>query len=453
MILFDLIVSQNITELSRGSALNDKCMHICLKSRSSMSKSFSLAYAIKNPEFLSEPKLNLASRKFARQNYWQKIADSIWEQPIFLSAPSKLHDRYAIELNYLNTHKEHGGNKYLVSRFSKSLLEGSISSSISTDLNAPLRLLSGVHYKWRKIFKLRQEKIMSLFQTNIYQDYLKRAKKYFSCYASINHFPLFAVSNSLGQMIISEPPGELEKKKDLLDYVWPAPEAEKLHQGWFFTSFEDAQEYMESISKYYNLSNDHLKVFVCNFSAFYNIADRFNHKVYFRLLPDLGEVGNLIKKYRHYGNISFHKKQKHGAKYFQGQPLYMLKTKEHQEEYFNAYNATSLKRYNPVFTSYETAYSVLRKATSKSSSSKFKMPDLVIYNLESFIEDELAKSKSQHSSFLLVPSENAYWFTKKHFLRTNIDLACDTIASRIWSIQLWSRRVFWSLTSKQPYGW
>lgn len=452
MILFDLIVSQNTTELSKATVLNHGYIPKFSEFSSPISKSLTLAYLVKNPEILTESKKDLAKKRFVRQNYWQKLFNTVWHQVIFLSVPSKVSDKYIIELNYLNAHQGQNSSKNLVSRFSKSLIEGSISSSLSSDFRTSLSFFSSIQYAWAKSMKLKRQRLISLLQANAYQDYIRRAKTYVNRSSSINHFPLFTVSNHLGQMIISEPPNELKKRRDLLDYVLQQERGKQFYQGWFFTSFEDAQEYMDSITRYYGLEKDHLKLFACNFSAFYSIVDRFRHQVCFRILPDLAEISSLIKNYRHLGNISFHKNQKYSSTYFQGQPLYMLKVKDQNIQSYN-YNGKESKQHSFVFSSYKTACSVLSKIHSETlSSKKNKIPDLLVYNLESFIQDSTSLKKDSEDLLLLVPSQSSYWFTKKHLLRKRTELAYDALANYASCIRLWSKRIVWSLTSKNPHN-
>lgn len=456
MILFDLNVSQVNTELLRCLAMNCKQSPAFSKSRNSISKSCTLAYAVKNPEILTINNTDLAQKKLMYQGQVQKIFNRFWQQVVFMSAPSKSYDQYMVDLNYLGMHKTYATNKHLISEFSKALLKGSVGSSLSNESSLFLPSVSSIQYTWRKSLKQKQEKIVSLFQSNVYQDHVRCVKKYLSRSNSMNHFPLFAVSNYLGQMVISEPPGDLEVGKSSFDYiVAPGNQAKTAHQGWFFTSYEDAREYMESINEYYNLKKNHLKIFACNLSTFYKIIGNFANKVHFRLLPDLEEVGRLTRVYRYYRHVSFHSNQKHSSKYFQGQPLYMLKSKDaYEDSPSNKDGVKNLDQYHLVFTSYRTARKVLGKTCLKTLNSRqFKMPNLVVYNLESLIEDEARSGNNLTYSLLLVPSENAYRFTKEHFLNRKMHLLHGNFLNYVSSMHLWSKRILWSLTSKQPYGW
>jgi len=450
MILFDLIVSQNTLRLSKNLALDYKRAPVFSKHYSSVAKSLAVAYIVKQPEILIESKVDLAKKNFIQKNYLQKIFNNAWRQVVFLSIPDKSYDKYVIELNYLNTRRDQNINKKLLSRFSKALLEGSVASFVSTDPIDSSPPVSTVQYLWRRGLKLSQQILPSVFACNPYQEHIKHAKNYLARNVFANHFPLFTVSNYLGQMIISEPPSNLEKNRGMFNHMTLKPYASHFYQAWFFTSFEDAQEYMSSIAEYYNLQKDHLKIFACTLSTFYDAIDKFGHNVHFRLMPDLKEVSNIVKKYKNYSNISFHERQKYSSAYFQGQPLYMVKTRSQSHNHYDSNNVSDLGKHDLLFADYVTACNVLNKTTDRSLSlKKLQIPSLLVYNLESFIQDELFKD-GQSSSLLLVPSENTYWFTKKNFLEHKAGLFNDTVSTCMLSIKLWSKRVLWSLTSKQP---
>lgn len=453
MILYNSIFSQATPKLLRDPVANYRHAPVFLKSPNSISKSFALAYTVKNPEVLTVSNADLAKRNFIEQSRLQKILNNIWHQVIFLSASNKSYDQYIVDLSYLNTNRSQGTSRYLMSEFSRSLLQGSVRSSLSSKSELSSLYPSSVQYAWRKSLSGVQEVIASLFHVNAYQDHLNRVKQYLHHNDTVNNFPLFTVSNYLGQMIISEPPSELAGKRVVADYISSNHSINATHQGWFFTSFEDAQEYMEAIGEYYNLTKDHLKIFACNLNTFYMIADKFKNKVHFRLLPDLVELGSLTKSYKYYRNVSLHPSQSHGRNYFQGQPLYILQVKDAHRYNLVDHGFKLLDGYNLVFSNYETACSAWNRLRGSLYASTSSKPALVVYNLESLIADESLKTQEQASKFLLVPSESTYWFLKKHFLQKNITLLHDTVINHALSVKLWSKRIFWSLTSRQPCGW
>lgn len=452
MILFNSIFSQVTPKLSRDSVANYRHAPVFLKSSTSISKSFALAYTVKDLEALTVSTADLAKQNFIEQGRLQKILNNAWHQVIFLSASNRSYDKYIVDLSYLNTYKSQSTNRHLVSEFSRSLLQGSVSSSLSSESGASSLHASSLQYSWRKSLRGAHERISGLFHAYIYQNHLNRVKQYLDHNSSINNFPLFTVSNYLGQMIISEPPSELAGKRVIADCIAPG-NGVTAYQGWFFASFEDAQEYMNAISEYYNLRKDHLKIFACSLNTFYMITNKFKNKVHFRLLPDLAELGNLTKSYKYYRNVSFHPSQNYGRNYFQGQPLYILQLKDVHKDHLVNHGFKLLDGYNLVFSSYDTACSTWNSFRSSAHVSVSAKPALTVYNLESLIADEYWKAQEGISKFLLIPSEKTYRFLKKHFLQKNISLLHDTVLNHAMSVKLWSKRILWSLTSKQPCGW
>ena len=454
MILFDLNVSQVAIEASRDIVQNYKYAPVFLKSYSTVSKSFESAYLIKNPEFLTVSNQNLAKKKFVKQSQWKKTFNKLWHQTIFLSVPSKSYDKYVADLSYINAYKSQNTGKHLIAEFSRSLLKGSVTSSLSKQSNSWPSRISSIQHIWPKNFKEKQRRIVELLHSSSHSSYLEYVKEYLDDTTSFSHFPLFTVSNYLDQMIISEPPGKLGNCKTVLGQMSTSNSRSIMYCGWFFTNFKDAREYMNSISRQYNLKQNHLKIFACNFNTFYETIDKFGDKVNFKLIPDLEEVSNLTKTYRHYSNVSFHENQKYSSKYFQGQPLYMFKLNSRDKELTIGDNVPGLEYYSPIFTSYQTARKFLNKKIDDSLSAKNKkMLDIVVYNLESLIKDEALNRRDRKHPFLLVPSESAYRFTKKYCLKKKLGSLQSSLSSCMFSVQLWSKRILWSLTSRQPNGW
>jgi len=260
--------------------------------------------------------------------------------------------------------------------------------------------------------------------------------------------PLFTVSNKLGQMVISELPQEFKSKQKIISYVSDERNTQYLYHGWFFINHKDAEEYMAHISQVYGLKKNSLKIFTCNISTLYKIMSKFNHKIEFRLIPDLQEISKLIKQYRYLKNISFDSKQQYSKKSFNGQPIYIF-NQEDADSYDYISKNNKKDTYNLAFTNYHTAISAWNKLNYKLlNKQKSNTPSLIVYNLEDFVSNNFNyKSKNK---LLLVPSEESYTFTKKYQLRRNLDIVYNTISNRMSSLELWSKRILWSLTSRQP---
>ena len=405
-------------------------------------KSTGLAYILKNSDFVSGSKYNLAERNFVKQSIWQKFFNNLWEQEVFLSTNSKVLNKYNVELNSLNVNQGQNIQKHLVSKFSRSLFDISIQSSLSSEISTSNNSFYSIEYLWSKVLKIQLLSINHLLQKNAYYENLRRVQNILDEKINLNYLPLFTISNNLGQMVISEPPTDLNISRYVRSYASVTNQNSNLYHGFFFTNYEDAQEYMLYIQKYYNLDNKKLKIFTCNFSTYYKIMERFSHGVYFKLVPDLKEVSELIKKYRYHNNISFHKKQKYNRTSFQGQPLYFVKNSK--------YNLHKRYKYNLLFTNYNDALLFCNRQESKITNSGLKKPNLVVYNLENFIKDQFTFKTKNQNTFLVVPSKASYMFMKKNEMTESNQSFHMHFAETISYIKLWSKRIFWSLTSRKP---
>ena len=454
MILFNLMFSQNISDFPKK--INLSCSRVTEFSERSTKltqKSLALAYVVRSPDILSKPKQNIAEEKLVTRTLWQKVFNSFWQQGVFLSISDKTTDKYISELSYLSLHKNQGTHKYVISRFSKSLFNSSIQSSLVIDPSMPSGTSSDIYYVWGRKLKLKHMNASCFFQKDIVQSYATKLKTYLSQESSVSCLPLFTISNNLGQMVISELPQVSDASRAVLNNVRLGKTSHILCQGWFFINYEDAKEYMAYVSHYYGLEESKLKVFTCGLPTLYKLAGKFGYKVDFRLVPDLKEVGLLVKQYRHYSNIEFHKNQKYGGACFQGQPLYMFKALD-QPLYADLPQKHLTKEYNLAFTNYNTAlHAWSRLKTDSLNFKSSKKPYIVVYNLESFIKDRLNGANNNYKHrFLLVPSRSSYKFAKRQ-LRKNTAVFYEHFSACTSYIRLWSGRVLWSLTSRQPQGW
>jgi len=197
-------------------------------------KKIKLAYIVKKPEILSESKESLSKKNFIQPNILQNIFNTFWEQGVFLSKPNRISDKYILELNYLNIRKQQNFHKYLVSKFSRSLFDGSIRSSFDNSNAINYNSNADIFYLWSKNLKLKQSYLFSLFQKNQFQNKIQQIQSSLSRKANFNHLPIFTVSNNLGQMIISELPEEFKSKQKLISYVSDERNTQYLYHGWFF---------------------------------------------------------------------------------------------------------------------------------------------------------------------------------------------------------------------------
>ena len=450
MILFNLIFFRDTVRSLGGFSTDFSHEATSIKKSYNLTKKQNtLAYVVKSHNILSEPKQKLAQKKFIRQNFSQKLVNNLWREEIYLSINSKLFSKYNVELNALSINKHKNTYKYLLSKFSRSLFDMSIQSSLTTGVKHA-KSFSSIQYIWGKALNLHFLSVNKLIGNYRTQNNIQAIRSTLNEKIYLNHVPLFTISNHLGQMIISEPPVEFNSLNNVDSDVEASDHNSNMYQGYFFVNYQDAQEYRQYIQKYYNLDNGNLKIFTCNFNTFYKIMDRFNRVIYFRLVPDLEEVSNLIKRYKQYRHVSFYKKQNYGRTYFQGQPLYFVKNDQSYVSY-NLFQKQQKSEYNLAFTNYNEALYMYNKLKNQKSGSQYlKKPYIVVYNLEHFIKDQINSKNNFENPFFLVPSQKSYLFTKQFQLKGSRDLVYDTFSQTVSYIKLWSKRVLWSLTSKKP---
>jgi len=406
MILFNLIFTRNLSEFLPDFNIHSYSLENCSNLEKLSHKKIKLAYVVEQLDILSESKENLSKKNFIRPNIWQNLFNNFWEEGIFLSKPNKISDKYILELNYLNIRKQQNVHKYLVSKFSKSLFDGSIRSSSASYNTVKYNSSADVFYLWSKNLKLKQSYFFSLFQANQFYNNIKKIQSYLNKQVNFNHLPVFTVSNNLGQMIISELPENFKSKKTISSYLSDERNTEYLYHGWFFVNYKDAQEYMEHINRIYGLQKNSLKIFTCNISTVYRIMSKFHQKIEVRLIPDLQEISKLIKQYRYFSNIAFHSDQEYNKKSFKGQPIYLF-----NKENINWYNYLDknkkMNTYDLAFTNYDTAVATWNKLNDKLTNKKnTSKPSIIVYNLEDFIRTNL--NNKREKKLLLVPSEDSY---------------------------------------------
>ena len=407
-----------------------------------------LAYTLKKPSFILEDEKTLAHKKIERQRLWHKILNNLWSQEIFLSLNSQSLNKYSARVSLLKINEGLSDHKFLLLKFSRALFDGSIHTSPLIDFDGSQANFSGLQYSWVKTLKLNYLKIYGSLLSNASNIKNDNIKNLLEQKINLNYLPLFTISNNFGQMVISEPPTDLNISRHSRFYYSENNYRNNTYYGFFFTNYRDAQEYMMHIEKVYKLKQNNLKVFTCNFTTYYNVMRRFDNHINFRLIPDLKEISQLIKNYRYYRHTSFYKKQNFGRNYFQGQPLYFIKNGSMDFSYDFSKKLTQPS--TCLFLNYGDAVRVSNKLKNDSLNSKKQKTTICVYNLESFIEDQLKAEYNNSSPFLVLPSKESYLFVKQqHSQKINL-ISYSSYSDILHSIASWSRRIFWSLTSRKP---
>lgn len=456
MILFNLIFAKNILELpdhllvKTNSEVKTKT-HISIKNTRQLS---TLPCLVSTVDFLTKSNTDLANKELISNNLLRRLVNKFWQQTIFLSVPTKLSDKYIAQLNSLNLVKDKINQKKFLSKFSRSLIDGSIESSLSKDLLTDYKS-SSIKYLWRKGLNPKYSGNLNLLLPNANQKSLQKIQKQSGNLLKIRNFPLFIVTNHLGQMVIAEPPESSHVTSSLINIFPNKSSSRPFYQGWFFTSNKDAEEYLQHIKKQYRIINinNKLKIFTCNLETFYKLSHNSRSIVQFRLVPDLHEVGKLVTQYSSYRSIVFDTNQNYGKDYFQGQPIYTIMN-DSSDYYYQVLNDKQKMKYKPVFTNYETAVSSWNSFVRNQGHSKIsKHPKFMVYNLEDFLEDQLNDSSQSQLPAILIPSKNCYEFIKNSQLKYTPDIIYENFFTCFSYLKLWTKRVLWSLTSRQPHDW
>nr|AYR05908.1 hypothetical protein [Lithothamnion sp.] len=452
MLLFNLIFAQTFLKLPDYSLVHDDNQSTIQAYKYKKRERYvsSLPCLVLNTNFFTRPKENLADQKLVYNNLFRRFLNKFWQQTIVLSVPTKISEKYIAELNSLNLVKHKVSQKKFLSQFSKSLIKGSIESSLASHLYHDQRP-SSILYVWKKVFNLKKMINCNLLRLNTSKKSLREIKKQLEGNLRISNLPLFIIANHLDQMVIAEPPELSNVSKGIIDVSSQNFNLRPCFEGWFFINFQDAEEYLQHIKKQYGITDTShkLQVFICNLETFYKLSRNSRDEVNFRLVPDLHEIGQLVNKYSSYRNVEFNKDQKYGKDYFQGQPIYVIKDSSPDYYYMITPDKNQIK-YKPVFTNYETAIYSWNNFVKKQKYYKVsKYPELIVYNLEDFLQEQISNPNHNQLPFLLIPSKSSYEFTKNSQIRK-----VRTVASTYFSyLKLWTKRIFWSLTSRQPQDW
>ena len=442
MIFFNLISLQDSSHYTASHYYRPHTNLISPKPSRSLNKNIGLAYVFKKPKELSDSKRMISEKKFIRTSPGKEFFNNLWQQDIFLSMNHRSLYKYNMDIHAVDILKHQRKQKLLLSKFGKALFDGSIQCSLTSSLNAPKKSFSSINYPWTKVFRLQMLKVQNLLTNSSYPNHIRNIQNLLEDRVNVRCLPVFTISNHLGQMIISEPSREYSGFSHMNNIGFPINQR---YHGFFFVNYEDAKEYLQYIQYKYNLEKGKLNIFTSDLSIFYHIMRSYGEKVSFRLIPDLKELSFLVEKNKHEKNLTFHNNQKQGRKFFQGQPLYSI---YYGEETLS--HIVSNIKYTLLFTNYNEALKTANALQLKSSSSLLQTPRVIVYNLEQFIGDQLQVEDDHKEKFLIVPSKSSYLFTKKNYLYKKRQLVYNKCAESISYMNLWLKRVLWSLTSRKP---
>ena len=440
MIFFNLIFLQDSSHYTPSH-------YSCLDANSilpnrSLKRNIGLAYVFKKPKELSDSKRMISEKNFIKTSPRREFFNNLWQQDIFLSINHRSLYKYNMDIHSIDILKHQRRQKSLLSKFGKALFYGSIQCSLTSSLNTSKKSFFTINYPWAKVFRSQMLKAQNLLTNSSYPNRIRDIQSLLESRVNVKCVPVFTISNHLGQMIISEPSREYSEFLHMKSTDFPINQR---YHGFFFVNYEDAKEYLQCIQSKYNLEKEKLNIFTCDLNIFYNIMSSHGEKVSFRLIPDLKELSFLVKDNKYKKNLTFHKNQKQGRRFFQGQPLYCI----HYKEEALSHVVSNIK-YTLLFTHYNEAVKTANALQLKSSPSLLQKPRVIVYNLEQFISDQLKVKDNHKEKFFIVPSKSSYLFTKKNYLYKKNQLAYNKCVESVSYMNLWLKRVFWSLTSRKP---
>ena len=417
----------------------------------------------------------LTDQSLISPSFLTGFINKYWQETIFISKSNALSDKYISQL------KSDGvpvyGNQYkkFLFDFSKALVKGRISTYLNESENTAVSHNTDIKYIWRKGLNLfSTDKKKSIFLNQSKNRYLDKSQVSLIKRLKNSKLPIFTITNNLNQIIVAEPADELIYRDSITDFLYQwycnkflyLIDTRPNYEGLFFVNSNDALEYKEYIKhKYtnYNLNNSQEKLNIVSSSldTYYKLAYTSHARVKFHLVPDLEELGELIYNYQYYKNIKFHKKQKYGKFYFQGQPIYVIqsiycKNKNSKMIDLVKYNyiineGNKQEKYKTIFMNYDVALIAWKQFIDNHK--QYKLPDkpqILVYNLEDFLKIEKNNIDTDKSNILFVPSRESYKFIKLVKNQKKNSTIVYRAFSQFLYFKIVAKRLIWSLTSKQP---
>lgn len=287
--------------------------------------------------------------------------------------------------------------------------------------------------------------------------------------------PSFVPVNTFYHPILAIPPGEylmnvLDKVHYLMSdwFVWETDALSiPITKGFVFFSSQDAQEYINSATEQSPRIAERyspLRVFPINLGLAYKWNRTSPPRLQFRFVPDIKEMGDLVYKHQYKKNVKIHPSQFITKDEFKGVPVYTIEPIIVQNEGKKikidlSYDRKSSNEHElMIFTSLDSLYDTWEKFCVRHSQLRLpKQPVVQVYNLEDYLSDCEVMLTDQCKNFRVIPSSDTYNFTSKkgHQNKNSIisyyyNYKLMPVAKRL---SLWSRYLFWSLTTSRRPDW
>lgn len=416
---------------------------------------------------------NIANKKLVSNNLANELKNKYWQETVFLSLYQPLSNEYLNSLKSNGISVSSNPNRKFLLNLSRALQSNRMTVSTKNVENFHKKFHKNhyVQYTWKKGFNLPIS--LKLFKTKqnvlIESNRVKDNRNLFLQKMEKAQLPLFTVINQFNQIILAEHPKKNISHLNPLDQIYKtysskislSNDYQQTYEGLFFINPKDALEYRNFISyKYKNIYSENKINVIASTLKFYYDASRENSlSTSLRLIPDLTELGNLLSKYYKLNHLTFHPKQKYGYNYFQGQPIYLiqptnvfnrLNNKKENYRYFYKNSQQDLsRRYEAIFLNYNTAIVAWQKFIEQNQHYQLpKKPNMIVYNLQDYIKQEIGINKDK--DYLFIPSEESFNAIKYNEVHHYNNSLLHALFDKLLCIRIFTKRIIWSLTSKQP---
>nr|YP_010337299.1 hypothetical protein MW436_pgp175 [Pulvinaster venetus]UNJ16884.1 hypothetical protein [Pulvinaster venetus] len=413
----------------------------------------------------------LSERLKQSHNWLSNLVECYWKQYIIISLLNKNEQHILIAIRKFENSNDYRFRRIWQKQFIHDLSIGKVDFQM-LNLNSSQGI--PMIYLWKKGINFPRPERFNLLYRNLRTiDWPNNKHKLIM--KNLNFSSILVPINSFYRIVFSIP--DIESKKNFVDnlffsyfdaFIWKKDSLiTPFKQGFFFFNSQDAKEILHSSQSAYFRSFKRygpLQIFPLKLGVAYKWNRISKPRVHFHFIPDVKEIGDLLFKYRHYKNIKIHKSQVINKNNFKGVPIYIIQPEiiqhNNQQIVFNysSYLKPLDQNQQILFTSLHSAYQAW--SYFKSNHSSFNLsdkPNILVYNLESYIHDCEKKITEECQNFRVIPNQDII-----NILEKDSDINKKYSIKYFYSYKflptikkmtLWSKYIFWSFTTRQKPDW
>nr|YP_009244738.1 hypothetical protein Ppul_148 [Pyropia pulchra]AMK96980.1 hypothetical protein Ppul_148 [Pyropia pulchra] len=364
--------------------------------------------------------------------------------------------------NWVKKHKDKNHHSLFYKKIFKALLNQKIrvvAEPIKTpEIGKEHDILVSQKYVWGKSW---QPSIISSYLKNKNNNVVSNASKKFLI-DQLSASPVFVIKNGFNEIILGHPLSRIKRgginniTYSFQNLLSQHKQAYPISTGLFFFHPDDAFEFKNFIKSVNPLAAQQMEINVepVGLHFAYKMNRSISSDTKFTFIPDFKEVGDLLFKYRRDKHLIFHKDQRYGKNFFQGQPVYIIQpiSLKDRSGKINIIKFTGLNDNREVlFTNLEAANKSWTNFIKNNSQLKsIKKPTLLVYNLESFLKDQEKLNKQDFQKFVVVTNKKAYVATKELIALPDSNNFFKhlklNMKPKLFFMELWVRRLFSTLT-------